>query len=104
MTDTDYAVITLTDHRGRTVCKFIKEKPDTGWIVSDFQGSRKAMRHTPTERDIPPHRLVRLPDGRRVLELPGLTLRWEKVPPILDRLTDHAITRITVPQLRDCVR
>jgi len=35
--------------------------------------------------------------------VPGLTLRWEKLPPILDRLAEHNIRRLTVTQLRDSV-
>ena len=34
---------------------------------------------------------------------PGLTLRWEKLPPILDRLAVSGITQLTVDQLRFCV-
>lgn len=46
--------------------------------------------------------------GRRVLELPGLTLRWEKVTPVLDRLTaqsaEHDTLTLTIDQLRECVQ
>jgi hypothetical protein len=111
----DHATITLTDDRGRTVCKFVKEKPDSNWCVSDGPGRRK---HKHIERltelarqgkEFPPMRrghltpahLTRLPDGRCYLEVPDLYLRWEKVTPVLDRLAEHNHWRITIAALRN---
>lgn len=96
----DYATITLVDARGRTVCRFIKEKPDTGWCVEDFEPSRKARRHKTHPRDLKPHMLKRLPDGRQRLDLPGPPLFWEKLPPALDWLAARGATPITVDLLR----
>jgi hypothetical protein len=99
----DHATITLTDDRGRTVCTFSREKPDSNWCVDDFIPlHNKALKAR--QRDFAPRRLVRSPDGRPVLEVPGLTLRWENVAPILDQLAAHAVTKISVSQLRDCIR
>jgi hypothetical protein len=82
-------MIKLVDHRGRTLCKFIKE-PGSPWFVQDW----------------PPYRmgLVRLADGRLILQVPGLTLRWENVTPRLDQLAETSTTRITVRELRDITR
>jgi hypothetical protein len=81
-------MIKLVDHRGRTLCKFIKE-PGLPWFVQDW----------------PPYRcLVRLADGRLILQVPGLTLRFEKVTPRLDQLAETSRTRITVRELRELTR
>lgn len=117
MTNTppDHAAITLTDHRNRTVCRFIKEKPDSGWSVADKPVSRKRLalnvqlvregEELPPvgKGDLAPAHLKRLPDGRHSFTAPGLTLRWEKLAPILDRLAAHDIRRLTVAQLRSCI-
>jgi hypothetical protein len=101
--------ITLTDARNRTICKFVKERPDSEWFVSDrlygVQPYSLPAHLAPSTRtgDLPSAHLLRLPEGRDVLEVPGLTLRWEKLPAILDRLAEHDIRRLTVAQLRACV-
>jgi hypothetical protein len=111
---TDFAVITLTDARDRTVCKFIKEKPDSGWSVEDKPMDGKHIQRIgelakrgetlpPTrESDLAPEHLTRQPNGQQHLKVPGLTRRWETLPPVLDRLAANDIRRLTVDQLRAC--
>jgi hypothetical protein len=104
----DYAAcIVLTDDRDRTLLKFIKEKPDSDWCVSGLRRRRNSVpRRTRAlkwrQRDLPPHRVKRLPDGRERLDVPGPLLPWdERTRTALDRL--HAsgkIMRLTVGQLR----
>jgi hypothetical protein len=98
-----HATITLTDKRGRTVCRFVKDRPDTGWLVSNkpivHRGPELKFKVRPG--DMPPHRLVPAPDGSLNLEIPGLTVGWEKVIPVLDRLAEHGRKKLTVAQLRE---
>ena len=86
-----YAVITVTDDRGRTKLKLTKEKPDSGWCICDFVTSREHLNRYfeafRTGQPSPgvrhghqaPHLLKRLPDGRLRLDLPGPVLFWERV-------------------------
>jgi hypothetical protein len=91
-------VIKLVDHRGRTLCKFIKP-PGLPWVQA-------ISPHPAFAQDGPPYQwgLVRLADGRLILQAPGLTLHWEKVTPVLDRLAETSRTRLTVRELRDSAR
>jgi hypothetical protein len=100
-TESDYAIITVTDRRGRTICKIIKEKPDSNWIISDFQTSRKAQRHKPYPRDLKPHLLKKLPDGRWRLDMAGPPLFWEQVKAAADGFVAAGYTRtkLTVDEL-----
>jgi hypothetical protein len=104
--------IRLTNDRGRTVLAFIKRAYGDGtsdsWDVAVKPASTKVLAHPdkprPVDKDTPARYLKQLPDGRRELELRGLTLRWEKVTPILDRLAENDIRAITIDQLRACLR
>jgi hypothetical protein len=59
----------------------------------------------PQSAQTPDRYLRYLPnDDRQALTLPGLTLRWEKVTPALDKLAEHGVPTITIDQLRDCIR
>ena len=63
--------------------------------------------HRPGAADTgtPDRYLERLPNGgRRVLLLPGLTLRWERVILVLDKLAEAGIPTLTVDGLRECIR
>lgn len=110
--------IKLVDERGRTVCVFGWYKHMQGplppwatgeecWIPenkpqSDHQRRQildAAVEYDPTHKT--PSRMKHRPDGGFDLLLPGLTLRWEKVGPVLDRLAEHNIERLTIAQLRD---
>ncbi len=93
--------IKVVDDQGRTVCRFRKtsyfdasmqpqetqpwdaeSKPMSGkWLMADPAAS--APSHKGRLAKIP---VRRNDDGRRYLELPGLTLKWEKVTPVLDRI------------------
>jgi len=98
---TDLASITLTDHRGRTLLRFHKEK--RGWCVSDFV-PRRTPAHKARPRDFPSDRLKRLPDGRCRLDVPGPLLPWDDATrAVLDRLAVSGITQLTVDELRFCV-
>jgi hypothetical protein len=105
--------IKLVDHRGRTVLSFVKRAYCDGgvwtsddWDVTVKPRSRKMLMHSRTQPTQTGDRyLKKLPDGRLELELPGLTLRWEKVTPVLDKLVEHGVTTpLTIDQLRDCIR
>jgi hypothetical protein len=104
--------IKLVDHRGRTVLTFVKRvfrdgevcSSDDDWGVAVKPRSQKMLMHSRRQPTQTPARyLKRRPDGRQVLELPALTLRWEKVTPVLDKLAEHNWVRLTVDQLREHV-
>jgi hypothetical protein len=105
-------VIKLVNHQGRTLLSFLKRTycDDGVWTCDDWgiavkPRSQKASMHDRRQpTDTPARYLKQLPDGRKVLELPGLTLRWEKVTPVLDKLAEHDVLTLTVDQLRACVR
>lgn len=59
------------------------------WVARRGTGHRHPVRFDQAET----------PNPVRV-ELPGLTLRWEKVTAILDRLSANGINQITLNQLR----
>ncbi len=108
----DFATITLTDHRGRTLCKLIKENPDSNWLVGDKPTSKSFQRMMQKrerglktrKRDLTTNHLVRLPDGRHRLNVPGPLIPWEKLPPILDRLhAEYGDMRLTVNELHACI-
>jgi hypothetical protein len=105
--------IKLENHKGRTELSFVKRAycDDDGvwtsdeWSVAVKPRSQKVLMHNrlqPTET--PARYLKQLPDGRFVLELPGLTLRWEKVTRVLDKLAEHKVPTITIDQLRGSIR
>jgi hypothetical protein len=98
------AEIKLVDSRGRTVLSFVK-RDDDDWAVAVKPRSRKMLMHNrPQPTQTPGRYLTQLPDGRRELQLPGLTLRWEKVTPILDKLAEHDVTTpLTIDQLRGII-
>jgi hypothetical protein len=123
---TDFATITITDARGRTLFQVVKEKPDSGWVICDFKTSPKHQaRYTEAANEAlatgaepnsidwptvgkghhPPDRFKRLPDGRRRLDVPGPPLPWDPLPPILDRLIAEfgTVLRLTVDELRACI-
>ena len=115
--------IKLVNRDGRTVLSFVKRAycDDDGvctsddWDVAVKPRSEKMLMHErPQKTQTPDRYLKQLPDGRRVLQLAGLTLRWGKVTPVLDRLAkkltwvprgEHAYgTRtLTVDELREHV-
>jgi hypothetical protein len=104
--------IKLVDHREQTVLTFVRRGylVDGQWNWDDWEvevkpRSHKMLTHNRSQPTQTPARyLKQLPDGRLVLEVPGLTLRWENVTPILDRLAENDIPTLTVDQLRACVR
>jgi hypothetical protein len=124
--------ITVVDGRGRTVETFVKivraatnemwvgdthfpAQPagtEPEWHVAGRPWSEKSKRQSEIRwkkngidvNPRSPKRLHTVDGHRQVLELPGLTMRWEKVTPILDRLWEHGITRLTIDQLRYCIR
>jgi hypothetical protein len=94
------AEIKLVDSRGRTVLTFVK-RADDDWGVAVKPRSRKMLMHNrPQPTQTQDRYLKQLPDGRHVLELPDLTLRWEKVTPVLDKLAEHDVPKLTVDDLR----
>jgi hypothetical protein len=103
--------IKLFDSLGRTVLSFVKRAYCDGdvwtsddWGVAVKPRSKKMLMHNRSQPTQTTARyLKQLPDGRQVLELRGLTLRWEKVTPVLDKLAEHNVPTLTVDQLRDCV-
>ncbi|MCV7005666.1 hypothetical protein [Mycobacterium gordonae] len=126
---TTVARIKLVDDIGKTVCAFVKfvvdEQWGDEWLSEPFPGridnsmaawriegkplSRRARQRSDAilasgGTDIysprPPVRAIPTDDGYRwVLELPGLTLRWERVMPVLESLAERTDT-LTVTQLR----
>jgi hypothetical protein len=104
--------IKLVNASGRTVLSFVKRAYcDDGvwtcdeWGVALKPRSQKMLAHIRRQpTDTPARYLKQLPDGRRVLELPRLTLRWEKVTPVLDKLAEHNVATIGIDRLRDCIR
>jgi hypothetical protein len=117
MADFDYATITLIDHRGHTVCQLVKEKVDSGWIVSDKPESKKKLprfvdgrfvhedKYKIRPRDRTVNHLVRLPDGRHRLNVPGPLIPWEPLPALLDKLfAQFGNMRITVEELHFCTK
>ncbi len=103
----DYATITLTDADGRTLLKFVKEKPGYEWAVAGKPMSQKQIEHTEAIRKghLTPDRVKRLPDGRERLDVPGPLLPWDATTrATLDRL--HARfgdMQITVDDLHACI-
>lgn len=99
--------IKLVDHRGRTVFSFVKRAygDDGGcddWGVVVKPRSRKVLAHSRRQPTQTPDRYLKyLPDeDRYVLEVPGLTARWEKVTAVLDKLAEHDVPTISIDQLR----
>jgi hypothetical protein len=90
--------IKLVDRGGRTVLSFVKRAfCDDGVWTSDDWGvavkprSKKMLMHDrPQQTQTPERYLTYLHDeDRYVLKLPGLTLRWENVTPVLDDLAEN---------------
>jgi hypothetical protein len=105
--------IKLVDSQGRTVLSFVQRSYcDEGvwtsddWSVSVKPRSPKMLAHErPQPTQTPDCYLKYLPDeDRYVLTLPGLTIRWDKVTPALDKLAEHGVPKLTIDQLRDCIR
>jgi hypothetical protein len=98
------------DYRGRTLLSFVKRAHCDGgvwtfdeWGIVVKPRSQKVLMHNRRQpTDTPDRYLKQLPDGRRNLELPGLTLRWEKVTAALDKLAEHNVLTLTIDGLRDC--
>jgi hypothetical protein len=117
MSDRDVKDLTikLVDGAGRTVCAFVKrlylengEWNGDDWGVALKPASEKVRMHPdrprPADQDSSERYLKQQADGRRVFEIPGLWLRWEKVAPVLDRLAESGIQQLTVAQFRECIR
>jgi hypothetical protein len=103
--------IKLLDSGGRTVLSFMKRAyceegvwTADEWGIAVKPRSQKMLMHNRPQSTETPDRYLKQRDGRLVLELPGLTLRWEKVTPVLDKLAEHGVATITIDQLRDCIR
>ncbi|OBA81239.1 hypothetical protein A9W99_14480 [Mycobacterium sp. 1164966.3] len=109
--------IKLLDERGRTVCVFGWYKHTQGALAPWATGEECWIPENKPQRDKQRRRMLQSdnkyrpghqtpspmqssPDGRYYLVLPGLTLRWEKVGPILDRLAERNEKRLTIAQLR----
>jgi len=81
------------------------------WTLESRPQSRKGQRHGAESMaqhnfDVPRHAprpFKILDDGRWVLELRGLTLRWERVTAVLDKLAAADIDTLTVDALRQAV-
>ena len=93
----DFATITLTDHRGHTEFQFVKEKADSLWSVASDPASLKSLQYMRYARDLPPDPIVRLPDGRERLNVPGPPLPW-------DAATWAALDRSARQRLRETYR
>lgn len=85
----------LADDRGRTICRFSKRsyfdadmqhRETEPWAAEAKPEKRRTRSAPTTEGRLPPLRVRRTEDGRRYLELPGLTLKWEKVEAVLERM------------------
>jgi hypothetical protein len=122
----DWPTIRIVDHKRKTVCECVRLRlydaqgnwnGEEKWGVEHKPERRKAKQrlfeylpkrdHVRVEHSVHdrPNPLKYLPaEDRHVLELPGLTLRWEKVTPVLDKLADHNVTTLTVDELRGCIR
>jgi hypothetical protein len=84
------------------------------WMAMPKPDSKQSRRHIDAQLDAhgiwtppqyptsAPHKVVRFDkDSNPVrVELPGLTLRWEKVTAVLDTLAENGIREITLTQLR----
>jgi len=46
---------------------------------------------------------VTTPDGRRAFEFPGLTVRAERLWPVLDKLAEHNVDTIELEHLRSVI-
>jgi len=81
--------VKLVDHRGRTECWFNKQDTQP-WVVESkpsnvrFATDNRGQGRVQLGR-MPPSPWVFL-DGQHYLKVPGLTLHWEKVTPVLDRI------------------
>jgi hypothetical protein len=111
--ESDYAIITVTDYRGRTLCKLIKEKPDSHWVAAGKPGSRKHLNRLieaaqagtpmPVHRKghLAPNCLKQVSNGRWQLDVAGPELFWDKVIAVVDGFVAAGFTRrkFTVDQL-----
>lgn len=80
------------------------------WMTVQKPNSRRSQQYIDAElaaqgvhvpKQGPPHKVRFDRDANPIkVELPGLTLRWEKVTAVLDRLAENGITEITLDQLR----
>jgi hypothetical protein len=102
--------IKLINAAGRTELSFVRRSycDDGAWISDDWSvavkpRSRKMLAHERSQPTQTPDRYLKyLPDeDRYVLELPGLTRRWEKVTPVLDKLAEHDVSEISIDGLRN---
>ena len=136
MSDKRATTIKLVDEGGRTLCVFTWQPPQGDrpedviipgvpremmpatpgrWMAQQKPPSKKANRHISAELNVgvsaPKHPTpvpVVFGNGAPVrLELPGLTLRWDRLTPILDKLAEHMTggdtVSLTVSELRRCV-
>jgi hypothetical protein len=100
----DFATITLTDDWGHTRFKFVKEKADSQWSVASDPSSLKSLQYMRYARDFPPDPIVRLPDGRERLNVPGRPLPWDAATwSVLDRLHASGYVKLTDRELRFAV-
>jgi len=123
--------IKVVDGQGRTVCRFRKmtyfdasmqPQKTEPWgaeskpISEKWLGADPATPSHQARLAAPPVRCTAA--GRRYLELPGLTLRWERVTPVLERIAaalnlvdssgvvllhDLDAAALTIDQLRHCI-
>ncbi|CQD11914.1 hypothetical protein BN1232_02246 [Mycobacterium lentiflavum] len=80
------------------------------WMSVQKPDSRRSQRYIDADltalgihvpKQGPPRKVKFDKDANPIkVELPGLTLRWEKVTAVLDRLAENGITEITLAQLR----
>ena len=123
--------VKLIDHRGRTLCKFRWTElldGDARWLAqqqlsSEVMGKARerhgqgvtsdanwqAALARESEGRVAPSPITGIEEDGRVrsrLDVPGLSVRWEKVTAALDVLAEHfagPTMELTVDELRRCV-
>jgi hypothetical protein len=117
----------LVDQRGRTLSRFSKrsyfdaqmQPKETEPWVTEAKPQKRPPNATPAhEGRLPPLPIRHADGGQRYLEVPGLTLKWDKVTPVLERIAlamglvdasgvvlvdDLDAATLTTEQLRTCI-
>jgi hypothetical protein len=107
-----FAIITVTDHRDRTLFKLIKEIAGSPkWSVCSYVGPRdhkQPLRNgaVQTKSPLQPNLLKELPDGRIRLDVHGAPLELKEVVAVAERLAGAGEThvKITIDELRSAAK